>query len=234
MAVLLAAAAIGYFVFFRSNIFHKPSMKNTSDFNAQIIKLPEPRYKSKISLERALLKRRSIREYRNEPLSLAEISQLLWSAQGITDAKLGSRTAPSAGAMYPLEIYVVAGNIDGLAAGVYKHKPNEHELQRIAEGDKRDELYELALGQSWIKDAPAVIIFCAVFERTTGKYGERGIRYVYMEAGHAAQNVYLQAVTLGLGTVTVGAFEDEGVKKLLQLGEKEQSLYLMPVGKSKQ
>jgi len=156
------------------------------------IKLPAPRYEGKTSIERAMRERRSVRHYRNEPLTIPEISQLLWSAQGIT-ASGGLRTAPSAGALYPLEVYIVVGNVTNMKSGIYKYIPESHELVKVTEGDKRSELSNAALHQSPIKEAPAVIVISAVYERTTGKYGERGIRYVHMEAGHAAQNICLQA-----------------------------------------
>jgi len=198
----------------------------------QEIKLPQPRYRSSISVEQALLKRRSIREYKNEPLTLAEVSQLLWAAQGITDPE-GYRTAPSAGALYPLEVYVVIGNVKGIKAGVYKYKPYEHELIKIKDGDVRDELMKAAFRQIYILKAPIDIVFAAVYERTTSKYGKRGIRYVHMEVGHAAQNVYLQAVALNLGTVVIGAFWDKEVRKVLNMPDNEHPLCIMPVGKRK-
>jgi len=192
--------------------------------------LPEPRNSGGISVEEALLERRSIRNYKNEALTLAEISQLLWAAQGITDPG-GYRTAPSAGALYPLEVYVVAGNVEGLQAGIYKYRPQGHELKKVAEGDVRAELCAAALDQECIEDGAAVLVFAAVYERTTRKYGERGEQYVHMEVGHAAQNVYLQAVSQGLGTVVVGAFDDGGVEKLLQMQDDERALCIMPVGR---
>jgi SagB-type dehydrogenase family enzyme len=192
--------------------------------------LPEPRNSGGISVEEALLERRSIRNYKNEALTLAEISQLLWAAQGITHPG-GYRTAPSAGALYPLEVYVVAVNVEGLQAGIYKYRPQGHELKKVAEGDVRAELCAAALDQECIEDGAAVLVFAAVYERTTGKYGERGVRYVHMEVGHAAQNVYLQAVSQGLGTVVVGAFDDGGVEKLLQMQDDERALCIMPVGR---
>ena len=192
--------------------------------------LPEPRNSGEISVEEALLERRSIRNYKNEALTLAEISQLLWAAQGITHPG-GYRTAPSAGALYPLEVYVVAGNLDGLRPGIYKYRPQGHELEKVAEGDVRAELCAAALDQECIEDGAAVLVFAAVYERTTWKYGERGVRYVHMEVGHAAQNVYLQAVSLGLGTVVVGAFDDGGVERLLQMQDDERALCIMPVGR---
>jgi SagB-type dehydrogenase family enzyme len=194
------------------------------------VKLPEPKYNSKVSIEKALLERRSVREYKNNSLALAEISQLLWASQGITDPG-GFRTAPSAGALYPLEVYVVVGNVDNLPDGIYKYKSRGHELVLVAKGDKRDELCAAALGQASIKYSAAVIVFAAAYERTTKKYRERGIRYVHMEVGHAAQNIYLQSVSLNLGTLVVGAFNDREVKKVINMPNEEQPLYIMPVGK---
>lgn len=195
------------------------------------IKLPEPKYDGEISVERAIHNRRSIRSYSNVPMTLAEVSQLLWSAQGITDPSWNLRTAPSAGALYPLEIYVVVGNVIDLEKGIYKYDPKNHELKLILKGEKRMDLASSALGQSSIVDGAIVLVFAAVFERTTVKYGERGIKYVYMEVGHSAQNVYLQAYTLGLGTVVIGAFYDDKVKKALNMLENENPLYIMPIGK---
>jgi SagB-type dehydrogenase family enzyme len=195
-----------------------------------IIKLPNPRYKGSVSIEEALLKRRSVRDYKNESLTLADVSQLLWAAQGITDPG-GLRTSPSAGALYPLEVYVVAGNVKDLPGGIYRYRPHKHELERVVAGDKRTELCNAALGQTYVRSAPAVIVFSAVYERVTVKYGERGIRYVHIEAGHAAQNAFLQAVSLNLGAVVIGAFHDEEVKKIIRAADREQPLYIMPVGK---
>jgi len=201
-----------------------------SESKPDIVKLPNPRYKSSVSIEEALLKRRSVRDCKNEPLTLGDVSQLLWSAQGITDPG-GLRTAPSAGALYPLEVYVVAGNVKDLPGGIYRYKPHKHELERVVAGDRRTELCDAALGQPYIRNAPAVIVFTAVYERVTGKYGERGVRYVHIEVGHAAQNVFLQAVSLNLGAVVIGAFHDEEVKKIIRTADREQPLYIMPVGK---
>jgi SagB-type dehydrogenase family enzyme len=199
--------------------------------SADTIKLPAPKYNSNVSIEKALLERRSVREYKDRTLTLAEISQLLWASQGITDLRRGFRTAPSAGALYPLEVYVVAGNIDNLPDGIYKYKPNRHELVMVVKGDKRAELCAAALGQPCVKNNAAVIVFSAVYERTTRKYGERGIRYVHMEVGHAAQNIYLQSVSLNLGTLVVGAFDDREVKRVMNMQDEEQPLCIMPVGK---
>jgi len=196
------------------------------------IKLPKPQYDSNVSIEETLLKRRSIRSYKSEPLAIAEISQLLWSAQGVTNRK-GFRTAPSAGALYPLEVYIAAGNVTDLDAGIYKYYPHKHEIVNTVKGDKRSELCRAGLGQSSIKNAPAVMVFCAVFERVTGSYGKRGIQYVHMEVGHAIQNVCLQAISLGLGSVIIGAFNDYDVKDVMNFELDEHPLLILPVGKLK-
>lgn len=205
-------------------------MSRMSSKSMDIIKLPEPKYDSKVSIERALLERRSIRIYKDEPLTLSEVSQLLWAVQGITGSR-GFRTAPSAGALYPLEVYIVVGNVKDLADGVYKYKHSGHELVKISDGDKRAELYTAAPGQSCIKNGAVVFVLSAVYERTTGKYGQRGIQYVHIEIGHAAQNIYLQAVSLNLGTVFVGAFYDGQVKAVLNMPDREVPLCIMPVGR---
>ena len=195
-----------------------------------IIRLPEPQYDSKISIEQSLLQRRSTRSYTGESLTLQELSQLLWATQGITDIR-GFRTAPSAGALYPLEVYVVAGDIESLVSGIYKYKPEEHALILLINGDRRSELADSALGQSCVKEGALVIVITAVYERTTLKYGERGIRYVHIEVGHAAQNLCLQATAMGLGLVTVGAFHDEEVSEILNLLSDEKPFYIIPVGR---
>lgn len=194
------------------------------------IKLPEPRYKGDISVEEALLQRRSVREYTHQPLTLAEVSQLLWAAQGVTDSK-GYRTAPSAGALYPLELYAVVGDVEGLSAGIYRYVPAGHQLLLVVSGDKRAELAGAALGQSYVREAAVDLVFSCVYTRTTRKYGYRGTQYVHMEVGHAAENVHLQAVSLGLGTVEIGAFADAPVKEVIGMPQEETPLYIMPVGR---
>lgn len=198
-----------------------------NDFN---LVLPTPIYDSQTSVEQALQARRSERAYSLDPLTLVEVSQLLWAAQGLTDPE-GLRTAPSAGALYPLDIYLLARNVTGLPEGVYHYQPLDHMLTLIDIGDKQQGVFEAALEQSSVKDAPAVFVISAVYGRTTEKYGQRGIRYVHMEVGHAAQNVYLQAEALALGTVFVGAFHEDKVKVILQMSEEEVPLGLMPVGR---
>jgi len=170
-----------------------------------------------------------MREYSAAPLPLAHAAQLAWAAQGVTDPR-GLRAAPSAGALYPLELYLVAGEVEGLEAGVYRYMPARHALERSGGGDRRARLGRAALGQDWLAEAPAVFVIAAVYERTAVKYGSRAERYVDMEAGHAGQNLFLQAVALGLGTVVVGAFRDEEVAAVLELPAGVKPLGLMPVG----
>lgn len=204
--------------------------RNVLEIEKDIVKLPAPAYDGSTSIEKTLLKRRSVREYTNKPASLSEVSQVLWAAQGITDQR-GFRTAPSGGGLYPLELYIVAGNVDDLPDGIYKYNPFKHELLRISKGDMRNHLCHAAHDQASIKNAAFVVIFSAVYERTTGKYGERGVRYVHMEAGHVSQNIYLQSVSLNLGTLVIGAFNDNEVKKVLKMPDREYPLCIMPVGK---
>ncbi len=197
-----------------------------------IVYLPLPRIRGNMSLEEAIAYRRSIREYKNQPLTLFQLSQILWAAQGLTETKWKFRASPSAGATYPLEVYVVVGKngVEGLKAGIYVYDPFTHTLRLIKEGDVREELYEACLRQQWVRDAPVNIVVVAEYERTTKVYGERGIRYVHMEVGHVGQNIYLEATALGLGTVAVGAFYDDMVREIIGLPTNKHPLYVMPIG----
>jgi SagB-type dehydrogenase family enzyme len=201
----------------------------SSTETAMKITLPEPVYASDTSLEEALLARRSVRSFSEAPITLQQLSQLLWAGQGITDPS-GKRTAPSAGALYPLKLYVVVGNVEGLAVGVYEYEPETHTLIKTMDGDQRSSLAQAALGQTSVQQSAVDIVITAVYEITTVKYGERGIRYVHMEAGHAAQNICLEAVALELGAVTIGAFDDAGVQQVLELPDDEVPLYIIPAG----
>lgn len=190
------------------------------------IKLPKPREKGSTSIEEALFQRRSVRDYRKAPISLEEVSQLLWSASG---RNLHRRTAPSAGATYPLEIYLVAGEVDGLERGLYRYSITKHALESVNDQDLRRPLCRASLEQRMIERAPVSLVIAADYHRTTGHYGQRGVRYVHMEVGHVGQNVSLQAIALGMGTVMIGAFDDRQVKEIL--GIEEDPLYIIPVGK---
>lgn len=197
---------------------------------SEIVGLPDPRLRGEVSLEQALAERRSVRVFATTPARLQEVSQLLWAIQGITDDS-GGRTAPSAGALYPLEIILVAGKVEGLPPGVYRYRPEGHDLARAVEGDLRADLAAASVGQDWMKTAPLMVAVAAVFERTTGRYGGRGERYVHIDAGAAVENLCLQAVGLGMASTVVGAFEDRTVKSLLGLERTEKPLLLVPVGR---
>jgi SagB-type dehydrogenase family enzyme len=198
--------------------------------HATRVSLPPPVTSGPLSVEEALQRRRSIREYAEEEVTLRDAGQLLWAAQGITERASGLRTAPSAGALHPLELRLLAARVTGLPAGIYRYDPHAHALQTELSGDLREGVAEAALGQEAIRRAPAVLLLSGVVGRTEAKYGSRAERYVMMEAGHASENVYLQATALGLGTVAIGAFSTVGVHAVLQLPSEEQLLYIMPVG----
>jgi len=187
-----------------------------------IVDLPDPRLSGTQSLEETLATRRSVREFTDEPLSESDIGQLLWAAQGVTDPA-GLRTSASAGALYPLEMYVVG------STGLYHFEPARHKLSRRNEQDLRPAIHRTALGQDALIEAPAVFVITAVFALTQRKYGPRGRRYVHMEAGHAAQNLLLQAAALNLGGVAIGAFNDLELHEILGLPNNEAPLYLIAV-----
>jgi len=207
--------------------------------------LPAPKLDGTMSVEKALANRRSHRSFQDKPLSAEQLSQILWSAYGITQPREdnpnrpanrpsfrgGLRTAPSAGATFPLEIYAIVGNVTGIEPGVYRYISEENKLVRVIARDVREELTAAALGQTMVRDAPVTVFYSAVFSRSTVRYGDRGReRYVAMDLGHSAQNIYLQAEAMGLGTVAIGAFHDDEVSRVLQLPAEEEPLYMMPVG----
>ena len=200
--------------------------------------LPNPSTKGVMTINEALLKRRSVREYKDTSLTLQEVSQILWAAYGISDTVtypgFGLHTAPSAGGLYPLELYLVVGNVVGLQAGIYRYHPNGHYLTPVKSGDLRSNMCDAAYQQEMVKLAPASIVYSAVFERNTVKYGKRGReRYVCMDLGHSGENVYLQATALGIGTCAIGAFTDKELSKVVGMPEVEEPLYIMPLGKLK-
>ena len=194
--------------------------------NQDVIQLPTPVFKGKISLEETIRNRQSIRDFSAAPLTLKELSQLFWAVQGKT-RHWGARTAPSAGALFPLEVYVV------LQEGVFQYSSENHSLTRYGGRDIRPQLAYTALGQDSIRKAPAVFVIAAIYERTAKKYGTRAERYVKIEAGHAAQNLLLQATALNLGAVPIGAFHDEKVKQVMNLPVHHEPLYLIPVGRKR-
>jgi SagB-type dehydrogenase family enzyme len=193
------------------------------------VSLPAPSLTGEVSVEAALQSRRSVRQFSKAPIGLEEIGQLLWSAQGITSER-GFRTTPSAGALFPLELYVVAENVVNLPEGVYRYRPERHELEQVETGAHAAALTSAALSQSWVGDAPAVVVLAGVYGRTARKYGSRAERYVHIEVGCASQGIYLQAQALGLATTLVGAFYDERVLDVLGAEPDHSPLGLMPVG----
>jgi SagB-type dehydrogenase family enzyme len=208
-------------------VFWIPVSFNVGAKDMERIKLPKPKLKSNFSVEEAISKRRSVRRYSSRRLTNREMGQLLWACQGITDRR-GLRAAPSAGALYPLEIYILIEN------GIYRYLPKGHELQRISNKNLKKKLTSAAWGQRFVEEAPLNIIICAVYERVTSRYGERGIKYTDIEAGHAAENIHLQAVSLGMDSCSVGAFDDAALSKVLSLSGKEKPIYIIPVGYKRQ
>ncbi len=190
--------------------------------------LPDPATDGGLSVEATLQARRSVREYAADPVTLQQLGQLLWAAQG-ENRTTGRRTAPSAGALYPLELFVLAGDVSDLPPGLYRYRPAVHDLVALSGEDLREDLVAAALNQDWMLQASAILVFGAVIERTSVKYGDRAPRYAHMEVGHAAQNVYLQAASLGLATAFAGAFNDDRVSQVLELGD-EAPLGIMPIG----
>lgn len=190
-----------------------------------VLELPPPVPRGGVSLEEALARRRSVREFVDEPLTERQLAQLLWAAQGVTHSG-GFRTAPSAGALYPLELYAATGR------GLYHYEPEGHCLTVVRRGDLRPAMGRAALDQSAVGDAPAVLVLAAVPRRTARRYGEELTwRYIDMELGHAAQNILLQAAALGLGGVPVGAFHEDRMRSALKLPAEHQPRYLIPVGR---
>lgn len=240
---LLSLVILATIVLFPTVVLCQRSSDVGGQADTLAVQLPPPQFDGRCSVEKALATRRSVRSFKDESLSIATLSQLVWAAQGMTqkmDAppgwswgtwQGGKRTAPSAGALYPLELYVLVGKIDGLKPAVYRYKPQTHELLNVGAGDKRSELATAAMGQKWIEDAPCVFVVGAVYKRTEAKYGERAPRYVHNEVGLAVENFCLQAVALDLGTTIVGAFKDDEVKKVLRMPAEEQPLAIVPVGK---
>lgn len=222
LAILVAGVSVGACATEPPSV--QPSVTRATMAPAsQEITLPPPRTVGPVSLEACLARRRSVRSYADRDLTWEQIGQLLWAAQGLT-AEWGGRTAPSAGALYPLEVYVVTRQ------GVYHYVPAGHRLVTLAADDRRGALQGVCLGQSAVGAAPAVFVITAVYARTAGKYGDRAARYVHLEAGHAAQNLLLQAVALDLGGVPIGAFDDAGIQRVLGLPADHEPLYVIPVG----
>jgi len=205
-------------------------MNQESQSTGSPITLPTPSTTGSVSIEQTLHERRSTRFYQNTPLTLAEVSQLLWAAQGKTVSD-GRRAAPSAGALYPLETYLVITRVNELDPGVYRYEPANHHLSLKRSGEFRDALAQACLGQDCVSMASACIVITGIYERAAVKYGSRAERYTHMEVGHVAENVHLQAVPLRIGTVVVGAFDDDSVGTVVGVAEGEGALCVLPLGR---
>jgi len=234
LILIILATALIVFIF---NFPTQPSTENPSRTVIAVVKLPAPELKGNMSVEEAIQNRRSVREYNNKSLDLKDISQLMWAAQGITDKQNNFRSAPSAGRTYPLEIYLVVGKngVGGIEEGIYRYNNTNHELEKLLSGDKRSELSKAANGQGEVTDAPVDIVITGNYQRTISKYGNNNlsIRFVHLEAGHVGENIFLEATARGLVTVSIGSFNDNTVKTLLNLPANETTFYIFPVGYSK-
>ncbi len=227
--LLVISATLGVFALLSGSL-----IANAADNEIQ---LPAPQYQGKVSVEAAIFKKKTVRNFSNKPLTPNEVSQILWAANGIIprDAVTGatSRVTSSAGGLYPLEVFLVCGDntVEGVPAGVYQYIPQKNSLKAIAKGDKRIAMATAAHMQGFLAQAPATVVIGAEFARTTFKYGGRGVQYAIMEAGSSNQNIYLQAEGLGLRVAGVGAFKDEEVAKVLQLPQSVKPLMLVGTGK---
>jgi SagB-type dehydrogenase family enzyme len=228
LASLLKAAALAWAVFLRPKA---GAARETGHKGGFSMNLPPPRTEGPISLEKAIARRRTVRAFGPRPLRLEELSQLLWSAQGITDGRF-KRSAPSAGALFPIDLYAVTGEgcVEGLPAGVYHYQPQGHRITAVESGDLRQTLARAGLSQMWMAQAPLQLVITAEYSRISGKYGARGERYAHIEAGHISQNIFLQAEALGLKAGIVGAFDDAQVVKILKIPATHVPILIMPVG----
>jgi SagB-type dehydrogenase family enzyme len=197
-----------------------------------IMKLPSPTWEGTVSVEQAIRHRRTIRTFSPRALNLAQLSQLLWAASGITEYQGFKRAAPSAGALYPMDVYVVVGDrcVATVEGGVYHYDPRGHQVSRVVQGDLRSLVAKVSLSQVWMARAPITMVITAEYNRTSAKYGKRGIRYGMIEAGHIGQNIFLQAQALGLAAGIVGAFQDSKIIDAMKINAAHEPLLLMPVG----
>ncbi len=228
--IILASALTAFFLYFSI----PTETENPSRTVMAVVKLPEPDLKGNMSVEEVIQNRRSVRVYADKSLSLTDVSQLMWAAQGITDEETNFRTTPSSGRTYPLEVYLVVGNggVEGVEEGIYHYNTTNHELEKMLSGDRRSDLSKAANGQGAVADAPVDIVITGNYQRTMNKYGNNNlsVRFVHLEAGHAGENIYLEATARGLVTVSIGSFNDDTVKALLNVPEDETTFYIFPVG----
>jgi len=209
--------------------------KDSSMTMLEAIKLPKPKLAGKISVEEAIDARRTRRGFSSKPLAIEDLSQLLWAGQGITEKKWKHRAAPSAGALYPVYVYIhVRRNmVNGLKEGIYRYVPEGHYLQLIKKGDYTKELSQVGYSQTFFAQSPVCFILTGIYSITTWKYGDRGKRYVHMEMGHIAQNIMLQGEALRLNVGLAGAFRDGHLSSLLELKKGEKPFYIIPAGHRK-
>ncbi len=228
--ILLVSLLLG-FIGPVSGCAEEPGVSEEADMGVEI-SLPDPEVRGRVSVEEAINNRHSVRSFSRRALELEDVSQVLWAAGGMrVDAvSAASRSYPSAGGAYPLEFYLVAGNVEGLDPGIYLYDASGHSLSGHREGDLRGDLASAALGQGFVGAAPATIVITADYARSTGRYGDRGVRYVYMDAGHSGENIYLACVARGLGTVAVGAFRDDQANGVINPPGDEEVIYIFPIG----
>ena len=229
--IILLGITIAYLVW--------PQSTTTSNGQRTVIStvnLPSPILEGNMSVEQAIQNRRSVRHYTNQSITLQDVSQLMWAAQGITDKANNLRSVPSAGQVYPLEVYIIVGNggVTGLGSGVYLYNPYNNTLEKTSGNDVRSDLSQAANGQVWVKNAPVDIVITGDYSKMVAKYKDETLctRFVNLEAGHAGENIYLEAESRGLVTVALGSFKDDQVHTILGIPSNENTIYIMPVGYS--
>lgn len=196
------------------------------------IALPKPSFMGKKSVEEAIHTRRTVRRFKPKALNIEQLSQILWAAYGITSENSAYKSVPSAGALYPLDIWAAVGKngVEGLEAGVYHYVSKGHKLAKVKTGDVRNDIAKASLYQTWMAEAPITLVLTGEYERCTRKYRDRGVPYTYIEAGHVGQNIFLQAEALGLGAGIVGAFHNDLVQQVLGINKGYDPILIMPVG----
>ncbi|MGB9977923.1 SagB/ThcOx family dehydrogenase [Methanobacterium sp.] len=229
--IILLGITIAYLV------WPQPTTTNNSQKTViSTVNLPSPILQGNMSVEQAIQNRRSVRHYTNESITLQDVSQILWAAQGITDKAQNLRSVPSGGQVYPLEVYIIVGKdgVTGLSEGIYHYNPYNNSLEKTSESDARSDLSQAANGQAWVKQAPVDIVITGDYNKMVAKYKDETLctRFVNLEAGHAGENIYLEAEARGLVTVALGSFKDDQVHSVLGLPDNENTIYIYPVGHS--
>lgn len=228
LLIIFLSLTLSFYPFERIT-FSRSALPLPVSAHRQAIALPPPQLQGTKTLEEVLAHRRTVRTFSAEPITASQVAQLLWAAQGVTSPD-GFRTAPSGGGLYPLEIRVLAGKVEGLGSGTFRYLPATHALLPEQTGDQRAKLIEATGHQEWVTQGAAVFLISGVSSRSSVKYERRGVRFTHLEAGHAAQNLLLQAIGLGLEAGTIGGFDDQKVRTALALPAGEEPLYLLVVG----